>query len=395
MVSFANDSCAMMQEESKQTTKYATKSFVFHDIEGDHVALEENKAILKNKLAEIKEKGIQSALSKLESPNENLQKKAADDIILWAIDNDQTLLQPAKYIKIFYQNLPYKRLENQAARYFIEVFGLKVPEQQLSFLEKKGGVQLGRRLIVTHNNGKEVTYHIKTHRHGAQSNVSMSSGAKAVDPKEVLVYNVLHQLGLGPETHFFWEDQKNFYIATEDLNGSGPFKEYSKVYGGLPDPEKISEFSSEYIQICQELTKMDVISRILRLSDTTTNKENFGFVEKSGSQFLRLIDFDVKDDYFYTGEGLFEGFLAGNGTFTYASNTDPTIRFALAKRKVAERCEIAGNFLKTSDIQEAVEAGMKNAWEISESLKIDPTDLENYYKGINQNIKLFKTGLSI
>lgn len=58
----------------------------------------------------------------------------------------------------------------------------------------------------------------------------MSRGANAVDPKEVLVYTVLHKLGLGPKTHFFWEDQRNFYIATEDLNDSGQFKEYSKIY---------------------------------------------------------------------------------------------------------------------------------------------------------------------
>lgn len=346
------------------------------------------------KLAEIKDKKILNALSRLESPNENLQKKAADDIILWAIDNDQTLLQPAKHIKVFYQNLPYERLENLAAHYFIKRFALSGSEQ-LSFLEKTSGVQLGRRLVVRFFPSGSKTFFIKTHRHGTQSNSSMSSGAKAVDPKEVLVYNVLHQLGLGPETHFFWEDQKNFYIATEDLNGSGPFKEYSKVYGELPDPEKTSDLSPEHFQICEELAKMDVISRILRLSDTTTNKENFGFVKNEDSLSLRLIDFDVKDDYFYTGDGLFEGFLAGNGTFTYASNTDPTIRFALAKRSVEERRQIAANFLKTSDIQEAVEEGRKNAWEISQSLKIDPTDLENYYKGINQNIKLFKTGLSI
>ncbi len=398
LVSFANDSCAMMKSGSaeEKTTTSVSKPFVFHDIEGGYVALEENKALLKMKLAEIKDKKILNALSRLESPNENLQKKAADDIILWAIDNDQTLLQPAKHIKVFYQNLPYERLENLAAHYFIKRFALSGSEQ-LSFLEKTSGVKLGRRLVVRFFPSGSKTFFIKTHRHGTQSNSSMSSGAKAVDPKEVLVYNVLHQLGLGPETHFFWEDQKNFYIATEDLNGSGSFIEYSKLYEQLPNPEKTSvkELSQEYFHICDELIKMDVISRILRLSDTTTNKENFGFVEKIGSQFLCLIDFDVKDDDVYTSDGLFKGFLAGNGTFMYATNTDPTIKYALAKRIEDDRTQLAANFFEEFNILEAVNASMANVSEISQRLKIDTEDLSNYYKGIKKNIQLFKEGLGL
>jgi len=65
----------------------------------------------------------------------------------------------------------------------------------------------------------------------------------------------------------------------------------------------------------------------------------------------------------------------------------------LGKRNVEERLKIAANFLKTFDIQGAVESSMKNALDISQRLNIDLEDLENYYKGINSNIILFNKGL--
>ena len=59
---------------------------------------------------------------------------------------------------------------------------------------------------------------------------------KPVNPIELFSYKLLEMCGYGPECHFFYDDERNFYIATKDvLNYSKNPNEIKKaiVYSDL------------------------------------------------------------------------------------------------------------------------------------------------------------------
>lgn len=117
-----------LKQSEKETTS-VSEPFVFHDIENDRLVLEQHKEILIGKLEKFQDAKILNALNKLKSPNEKLIKKGADEMQSWAIKNNfYEFLDSTNLIKEFYQNLPYKKLENQAARYFIDHFALSSPD---------------------------------------------------------------------------------------------------------------------------------------------------------------------------------------------------------------------------------------------------------------------------
>jgi hypothetical protein len=60
-----------------------------------------------------------------------------------------------------------------------------------------------------------ITYYAKTHRGGFKADLSGTT--YPVDLKELLVYKILELLQIGPETHFFYIDVKEFYIVTKDV----------------------------------------------------------------------------------------------------------------------------------------------------------------------------------
>ncbi|CAG9325706.1 unnamed protein product [Blepharisma stoltei] len=290
----------------------------------------------------------------------------------------------------FYKDLRYKILENAAARYFINTFKLSGPES-ISFSEKESGLQLGRRITIAVSPSESKKYFIKTQRYGALDDYSTRSQLKELDPKEAFIYYLLYQLNIGPKVHFFWEDKISFYIATEDLNERGSFNEYSKLYEKFLDPAKtaLEDIPQEYFHICDELLKLDLISRILCLTDTTINKENFGFLEINGEVSLFLIDFYVKKDSFYMDERVFLDFLKP----FCPSSADPTSRFALAKRSQIDRAKVAANFLNSVNILQAIETSWENVSYIFRALDMNTNDLSNYIVGIKMNFQYIKEGL--
>jgi hypothetical protein len=373
----------------EKTTTSVSKSFIFHDIEGDRVDLDKNKALLKEKLEAVKDKKMLNALSKLENPNENKQKRAADDIILWAIDNDQALLQPVKYIKVFYQDLPYKKLENLAARYFIERFELSVPKQ-LSFLEKKGGVQLGRRLIVTHNDGKKVTYHVKTHREGLKSGHSAS--AKPVDLKELMVYKILELSGLGIETHFFCDNENDFYIATKDAGYDDKsqqqreFLTYKQIKAKQPSVDLLQDPT-----LVNGFIKTDIVSRLLSLSVIINNPDNIGVIPQ-----FKVIDFAPPTTKEYRNTTIFKDWLSGNNQYNYSDETvvailknkesQQKIKDSLAALKELEGFDVVVEQAYT----DLVETGV---YKVFTSPEILLEDLQRYMSAIIENYSYLQNGI--
>ena len=91
------------------------------------------------------------------------------------------------------------------------------------FIPKRNGDQLEEFIDLILKNGKKIRYFIKTHRHGT---TKTSSSTKDVDLKEVFIYKVLELLGIGEETHFFYDPMiKIFFYCCE---GCRAFKKRKK-----------------------------------------------------------------------------------------------------------------------------------------------------------------------
>jgi hypothetical protein len=187
---------------------------------------------------------------------------------------------------------PLEVLKDAAMKYFSRLY----PETgaSIEFFSKTTGIQFGAKVTV---NG--VLYHIKTHRLGLSSGShGSSSAAKPVDPVELFVYRFLEYSRCGPEAHFFWASEKDFYIATRDI-GYSASGNVQVPYETVKDSFLGRKLKGSEVQIVEKgLSFFDIISRVFELSDLLTNSGNFFFIaNKSGQIFdFKVIDFDPTYD---------------------------------------------------------------------------------------------------
>lgn len=68
---------------------------------------------------------------------------------------------------------------------------------------------------------------------------------------------------------------------------------------------------------------LDLLQRILRLTDLLTNSRNFGFVCQKNDEFkIKVIDFNMVQEYTnLINNEHFSGFLVGNGRYNYGDST--------------------------------------------------------------------------
>ena len=310
-----------------------------------------------------------------------------------------------------YKQVHQERLEKITESYFKEAF----PESKIEFGAKSGGVQLGSKAIVTPEGQNSITYYIKTHSSGLKS--GDSSGAKILDPKELMVYKILEGFNIGCETRFLGRDLSNFYIATKDANSEGNFSTYDdlskkegilkQVREGFSKREIPSEgfLKNPTEDFIKGMISLDLLSRILRLTDLQTNPENFGFVEKEGSYRVKVIDFRIQGDaIFNVTEDHFKGLLAGNGSVTYH---DSAMYFLFKKWNGKERILMTKNIFEESffnfedKIKNSAEQVIKAITSLSEKKQIDlkpqagilEEQLLEYNNAITDNFKFFKEKL--
>jgi hypothetical protein len=90
----------------------------------------------------------------------------------------------------------------------------------------------------------------------------------------------------------------------------------------------------------EQITAIDLISRILRVHDLLNNTQNFGFFVTEGKlPALKIIDFRISDDI-HVDDEQFRGFLAGNGKYCYTFS-HRTVRYGLHDRPVSNRVHAA------------------------------------------------------
>lgn len=247
---------------------------------------------------------------------------------------------------------------------------------------KAAGVQLGGIATVILPGAREVKYYVKTHSGGRLS--SHSSAAKSVNPIELMVYKVLELSGLGCPVHFFQRSAEDVYIATLDAaieprtlqsDRFLTFEQYKKepknpeetemashlrsLWGSLeaipipcPDADRptieVSIADPQAQRFIEQISVLDMLSRILRLTDMFNNPDNFGFVVRgSEPPRLKVVDFRVLDEErLRITSDHYGGFLEGNGHFNYAT-AHKLLSYPLHYRDLARRSLTAQQVLST------------------------------------------------
>jgi hypothetical protein len=128
--------------------------------------------------------------------------------------------------------------------------------------------------------------------------------------KELLVYRILELLGVGPETHFFYFDVKDFYIATKDVGYDVANKKQEEfvTYRQLRKRHSPSELLANPL-IVEGFILTDLISQLLCITDVLNNGANVGI---SCDGHLKIIDFNPPVTLYYQNLKIFEDWLSGN-----------------------------------------------------------------------------------
>jgi hypothetical protein len=343
-----------------------------------------------------------------------------------------------------YLNAMTEIINENATRYFQPLFeslGRKI--NKISFSNKKSGVQLGTVMQITYQEKSkndlnspqihEISYHIKTHQQGS---TSQNSSTKPIDPKELFVYKLLEYIGFGPKTYFFFNPLSpgGFFIATQDI-GFTKSSHYKKktffTFEKIMEPcNKAPEFE-QHEDARANMIRFDLLSRFLRLQDTTTNPGNFGRVavntgvnsaatdSKTINERVKwkLIDFRTTEQPdFYLNKEIFSGFRKGNGAFNYSYSNflqyvfkDPEYqwqRMKIAKQLMLE-FEQGRPCQSRAGRKMSFQAAIKQAhFEIEnyikknyEALKLNEKnvleDLASYAQAIQTNFSLLNEGIDL
>lgn len=353
-----------------------------------------------------------------------LRRSPDPTVDLSALDEFQASLA---LLKTHLSGVHYERLQQQAGTFFTWD---RFKDCHYQIKHKTGGVQMGLRALVTFPGTQTpITYYVKTHSRGLAS--ERSSAAKRVNPQELVVYKLLEALGFGCEVHFFERSPQDVYIATRDANiiddahattppalGVQNFFLFQALENdealGVPFWGTLNENATTYrkdaveeaikddpvaLAILDQMAALDLLSRLLGLSDLLNNSENFGFVRKDDTCFMaRVIDFRIsKQTVLRLTKDHFGGFLEGNGLFNYAA-AHRTIRYALRDRVESLRVATALRMLEGPLQNLAAEAGraaeaVKTYFTKDDTFEdcLEPllSELETYKDNIQHNFQLF------
>mmetsp|Transcript_23133 Transcript_23133/g.58622 ORF Transcript_23133/g.58622 Transcript_23133/m.58622 type:complete len:449 (+) Transcript_23133:135-1481(+) len=306
--------------------------------------------------------------------------------------------------------VPAERAKLLALRYFDRLF----PFAKMAITSKTGGVQLGfvlRILPRTAPDCNEVKYYVKTHAKGEISEAS--TAPKPFHPGELFVYRLLDELDVGCESHFFGRDERSFYIATRDANEKGGFQEYRKIKGDAKEAPHIWGVLCKFLPVSDErprepdyqaieaavasdkiaqnfinqVTILDLLERLLLLSDLEGNTANFGFVRHDGKlPVLKVIDFRLQEDVDYDilhfiGEGILRPLLNSHKNFKH-SKADAAIRYVLQNRPV---------HLKVAEAYKALNTCFANIAEDLERVKQSTVETIEHYIPREEAAKLVQT----
>lgn len=174
------------------------------------------------------------------------------------------------------------------------IAGIDISLFKISFAPKKCGVQSGVTCDVQ-NGTNTLRYYVKTHQDGPTQDSARSM--RPPDIKEMFIYSILHSIGMDPEVHFIIPyHQRTIYIATQECH-----------------LVLLSKLTTETANN-NALLQLDLISRILCLSDCTTNTSNCGQVGQSAM----IVNFRINPRQGYVNLDILDRFYKGNSEYKYA-----------------------------------------------------------------------------
>ena len=241
------------------------------------------------------------------------------------------------------------------------------------------GVQFGKIAFVKTGNGNILQYYVKTHQLGLLSQTGRS--AQSVDLKEPFAYKFLELCGIAPEVHFFYDDDKYFYIATKNegysFKGETEFLTYDKVLS--KEETKISIYDNQKL-LDYAFLMTDFYSRLLNLSDVLANHGNVGFIKK-GYDFIdfKIIDFRVPDTRErYKLKNIIGGWIDGNNEYNYS---DKYVVELLKNKNVKEKQLKILPYIK-KDIPELIKKACDQILGIGQQVFIKDDKFDGYAKDL-------------
>ncbi len=387
---------------------------------------------------------IEEKIKELEKLPRNKKGKAAKDIstehMLDLINLAGGFFNKYEKLKPYFDKLIQEQLVNQAnadirsiqssaTQYFQTLY----PSAKFTFKSKLSGVQMGQIVDIGYlNNGVEekVSYYIKTHQGGSVSASGSSLKANNVDLKELFIYKVLENLGIGPKAHFFpniLSGQSGFCIATRGIptpkKAAGKEKKTFFTYDNVVEKKggdhfrKISRFEDlkekEEIfpgfakqDFILEMTKIDILAKTLLITDL--NSGNFGFVfNEDKMKKCKIVDFRAPENqgsYLIEKTDLVADFLKGKNTEYGKIFSSMVLSGRAPEEKIASAVAavMALNTNKSGDFNNAIDKALlyvidcvqKNSSAFGNTIKAQMDDINRYSEGIKINLATLCEGLT-
>ncbi|MDR1254710.1 MAG: hypothetical protein LBJ78_01620 [Puniceicoccales bacterium] len=304
------------------------------------------------------------------------------------------------------EEIPHEMLKQKARDYFSKKF----PDAEIKFSDKNDGRQLGDCIHIVQSGDSEIIYHTKTHSRGLCAELDSwdSEEAEHVRLEELFVYKFFQYLGMGPEVHFFWYNEKDFYIATKDIRCTENGKIGTYTYEDVKSTPQLLgtsylEFDSSQEsfvkqEVVQGLVLIDIISRIFGLEDLITNSGNFFFIADESGQIsgFKIIDFHISRHGAPRASALFKGFLIGSGPYSYLGFSDKISRYFLVHRDESARIEAARSFFLplVEVFTEAIERSFKDIGTLQEKIPtLDMKSFEKYHQSVVTNVNALTQAL--
>lgn len=226
------------------------------------------------------------------------------------------------------------------------------------FLNKTSGDQTGVIAMICSKK-----YFVKTHQHGPT--FSNPRSVCRPDSKEIFIYKLLALSGLGPAAHFILPihgQRRTIYIATEDAS-----------FTQLIDlTEETADFKA--------LLLLDLIARILCLSDCTTNETNCG--QSAGEPVI--VDFRILEREDYSKSDVLQRFVNGNKEYNY---TNLMMRATSVNKEL--KISIATEALALWSLLDNIKYAETETRAVMTRIKGDDGDPEliRYVEGVSRTVK--------
>ncbi|EKE00826.1 MAG: hypothetical protein ACD_21C00267G0001 [uncultured bacterium] len=363
-----------------------------------------------------------SAVAERRRVANEILKRVEDPIMLEYINSSVVLLR--EYLNISVElrqhaNARFEPIDAAATTYFNAIFAREGKViTKIDFKFKGEGVQLGRIMKINYMDPEgtphEIRYYIKTHQHGSLS-ASGSGSVANVDLKELFVYKVLEYIGYGPKVHFFFNPLSpgGFFIATQDAGFTkvaGKNKKF-EVFDHIMRDYESTPNAAEHDDARRNIIALDMISRVLRITDTTPNPGNYGLVTVGAEKSKwKLFDFRIHSapEVEYLREKIFEDFCSGNGVFNYdfkeflkgifRDQATQQRKFAMAHDVVVTLTKAPGKKMLFLDaVRRAYDEVRGYAETNNDSLRLDLKvalpDFEHYFVAIQTNFKILTEGV--